>query len=348
MVNGVSLVPVLPNHRFDETALIHYLRGRLPGFDSEVVVRQFQGGQSNPTFHLQAGDHAYVLRKKPSGKLLPSAHAIDREFAVMKALAGTAVPVPAMHLLCDDESVIGQMFFVMDHIPGRVFNTRTLPGMVPAERAAIYDAAVRTIAALHSVDHRAAGLADYGRAEGYAARQLSRWSKQYQASKVEENPAMDRVIDWLGRHLPTKERVSVVHGDSGLHNMIFHPTEPRVVALIDWELSTIGHPLADLGYFCVGYHLPPGDPRGLSDVDYRALGIPDEAAVTAAYSQYTGQPVEDWSFFLLFSMFRTAAIRAGILKRAMDGNAADPNGMEIGQRYRALAEIIWSMANELP
>lgn len=342
-----ALVDILPNHRFDVAALTRYLRERLPGFDGDVRIRQFQGGQSNPTYRINAGTHTYVLRKKPSGKLAPSAHAVEREYAVMSALSSTEVPVPAMRLLCTDESVIGQTFVIMDYVPGRVFSKRDLPGIEPADRASIYDAAVKTLATLHRIDHRSVGLGEYGRPDGYVARTLSRWSRQYEQTKVEENAAMDNVIAWLQRHVPTRERTSIVHGDCSLGNFIFHPVAPQAVALIDWELSTIGHPLADLAYFCIGYHLPPDDPRGLGNVDYRALGIPDEEAVVAAYSRYVEDDVTDWSFFLILSMFRMAAIRVGILRRAMDGNAADADALAAGARYRGLADATWHMARAL-
>jgi aminoglycoside phosphotransferase (APT) family kinase protein len=340
------LVPVLPNHRFDETALVRHLRGRLPGFDGKIVVRQFQGGQSNPTFHLATPAGNYVLRKKPPGKLLPSAHAVDREFQVMKALEGSGVPVPRMRLLCEDDGVIGQMFFVMDHVQGRVFNDRLLPGCTKAERAALYDETARVLATLHKVDYRAVGLERFGKPQGYIARQVSRWARQYEASKVEENPAMDNLVKWLEGNLPATDEESIVHGDYRIGNLIFHPTESRVVAVLDWELATLGHPLSDLGYCCISWHSPPGEALGLSGTNYRELGIPDEAGFLAAYKAHGGRPLEHWDFFLIFSLFRSAAIRAGVYRRALDGNAADARGREIGGAYRALAETGWALVRD--
>ena len=247
-----ALVPVLPNHRFDEAALVRYLAGRLPGFEGgrPVTVRQFQGGQSNPTFHVQTEAGAYVLRKKPPGKLLPSAHAVEREYRVLSALQDSGVPVPRTRLLCEDPSIIGTPFFVMDHVPGRVFADRVMKPATAAERAAVYEDMARVLAALHRVDWRAAGLEGFGRPERYMARQVERWTKQWEASKVEEMPAMDRLIAWLPAHLPEEDEAAIAHGDFRLGNLILHPTEPRIVAVLDWELCTIGHPLADLGYTC--------------------------------------------------------------------------------------------------
>ena len=345
------LVPVLENHRFDEAALARFLAGRLPGFGgAEPVVRQFQGGQSNPTFHLRAGDHDYVLRKKPPGLLLPSAHAVEREFRVMAALAGSGVPVPAMRLLCEDAAVIGTPFFVMDHVPGRVFADRVMRAGTPTERRAVYDDLARVLAALHAVDWRVAGLGDFGRAEGYMVRQIARWTKQWEASKVEEMPAMDRVSAWLAVRPPMQEETAIAHGDFRLGNVILHPTEPRVVAVLDWELATLGHPLADLAYACLTYHLPPG-PTGLTGVlgaDVQALDIPTEAEFVAAYCAAAGRaPPQDLGVFLVFSMFRLAAIVAGVWRRALDGNAADPRAIGYRERYRGMAEAAWGIAQRV-
>ncbi len=345
-MSDAHLVPVLANHRFDEAALVRYLRGKLPGFDGDVKVRQFQGGQSNPTFHIATPAGNYVLRKKPPGKLLPSAHAVDREFAVMKALGASGVPVPGMRLLCDDDAIIGQMFFVMDHVEGRVFNDRLLPGCTVAERAAMYDETARVLALLHAVDYRAVGLESFGKPQGYIARQVSRWAKQYEASKVEENAAMDNLVVWLNKNLPATDENSIVHGDYRIGNLMFHPTEPKVVAVLDWELATLGHPLSDLGYCCIAWHSPPGEALGLAGTNYRELGIPDEAGFLAAYKAHGGRPLAHWDFFLIFSMFRSAAIRAGVYRRALDGNAADAKGLEIGGAYRSLAERAWALVQE--
>jgi aminoglycoside phosphotransferase (APT) family kinase protein len=346
-----ALAPVLPNHRFDEVALARHLAGQLPGFDGgTVTVRQFQGGQSNPTFHVQTEAGAYVLRKKPPGKLLPSAHAVEREYRVLSALQGTDVPVPRTRLLCEDASVIGTPFFVMDHMPGRVFPDRVMKPATPEERVAVYEDMARVLAALHRVDWRAAGLEGFGRPERYMARQIERWTKQWEASKVEEMPAMDRLIAWLPAHLPEEDEATIAHGDFRLGNLILHPTEPRVVALLDWELCTIGHPLADLGYTCLTYHMAPG-PDGIAGTwgtDLAGTGIPSEREFVASYCAHVGRPVpEKLDVFIVFSMFRLAAIVAGVWRRALDGNAADPSAIGYRDRYRGMAERAWQIAEAM-
>lgn len=346
-----ELVPVLENHRFDEAALARYLAGRLPRFEGGgLTVRQFQGGQSNPTFHLATPSGAYVLRKKPPGRLLPSAHAVEREFRVMRALAGSGVPVPAMRLLCEDAAVIGTPFFVMDHVEGRIFADRVMRSGTPAERRAVYDDLARVLAALHRVDWRAAGLADFGKAEGYLERQVQRWTRQWEAAKVEEMPEMDRVADWLAARTRMEEETAIAHGDYRLGNVIIHPTEPRIVAVLDWELATLGHPLADLAYACLTYHLPPG-PSGLTGVlgtEHESLGIPTEVEFVTAYSRAAGRPVpQDLDVFLVFSMFRLASIVAGVWRRALDGNAADPRAIGYRERYRSMAEAAWAIAERM-
>lgn len=345
------LVPVLENHRFDEAALARYLAGKLPGFDGTgLTVRQFQGGQSNPTFHLQTPTGAYVLRKKPPGRLLPSAHAVEREFRAMQALKDSAVPVPQMRLLCEDDGVIGTPFFVMDHVPGRIFADRVMVSGTPAERRAVYDDLARVLAALHRVDWRAAGLADFGRAERYMERQVARWTKQWEQAKVEEMPAMDRVAAWLAANLPDEEEAAIAHGDFRLGNVIIHPTEPRIVAVLDWELATLGHPLADLGYACLTYHMPPG-PSGLTGVqgmDYEPMGIPTQEEFVATYCAAAGRPIpKELDLFIAFSMFRLASIVAGVWRRALDGNAADPRAIGYRERYRGMAEGAWAIARRL-
>jgi aminoglycoside phosphotransferase (APT) family kinase protein len=347
MTGEAVLVPVLPNHRFDEAALDRYLRAHLAGYAGDAEIRQFQGGQSNPTYHLRTRDQDFVLRKKPPGVLLASAHAVDREYAVLSALAETDVPVPRTRLLCADESIIGQMFYVMDHVPGRVFPEGLLPGLSPEERGAIYDSMNDVFARLHKVDFRAVGLESFGKADGYVARQVSRWTKQYVASNVPDCPAMNRVIEWLPQNDPHDDEASIVHGDFRLGNLIVHPTEPRVVAVLDWELATIGHPLADLAYNCMSYHLPAVSGRGFADVDLSALGIPGEEAYLASYCRRTGRStVPNWNFYMVFSLFRIAAILAGVYRRGLDGNASDSQAVERGAVYQAMAEIAWSVAQK--
>jgi aminoglycoside phosphotransferase (APT) family kinase protein len=347
--------PVAEGHAFDTAALERYLADRLPGFEGPLSVEQFKGGQSNPTYKLITPGGAYVMRAKPgpAAKLLPSAHAIDREFRVMSALAGTGVPVPRMHLLCEDESVIGRAFYVMEFVQGRVLWDPSLPDMSNTQRSAIYDEMNRVIAALHNVDVMKAGLADYGKPGNYFERQIARWTKQYQASITQPIEAMDRLIEWLPAHIPAGARddaqVSVVHGDFRLDNLVFHPTEPRVLAVLDWELSTLGHPLADFSYHCMAWHIPPGAFRGLGGVDIASLGIPDEAAYVRRYCERTGRAdpqalMADWNFYLAYNLFRIAGILQGIAKRVEDGTASSAQAKQAAAGAKPLAEMGWRFA----
>ena len=340
-----QLVPVLPQHRFDEARLAAYLAGRVPGGGGTMRVRQFQGGQSNPTFVLETDAGRLVMRKKPPGPLLPSAHAVDREVRVLRALEGTAVPVPRVLLFCEDETVIGTPFYVMEHVPGRVFTDRTLPGCEPAERAAIYGDMARVLAELHKVDWRAAGLEGFGKPQGYVARQVRRWTGQYLDSKVEDCPAMDHLAAWLAAQPPLPEEDAIAHGDYRLGNLVLHPTEPRVVAVLDWELATLGHPLADLAYNCLVYHLPVNTDGGLEPGSAAALGLPTEADYVAAYCERAGRDgAPGLEALVVFSMFRLAAILVGVLRRALDGNAADAGAVERGRQYWGIAEKAWGIA----
>lgn len=346
MSSAVELVPVRESHRFDEQRLAAYLAERLPDFRAPFTLRQFQGGQSNPTFLIEAGGRRWVLRKKPPGKLLPSAHMVEREYRVIRALADTDVPVAPAPLLCEDAEIIGTAFYVMEFVDGRVFSDPALTGLSPRERAGIYDAMNNTLAKLHKVDWRAVGLGDFGRPENYVARQIARWSKQYESSKTGDVPEMDHLIAWLPQHVPPKDETTLVHGDFRLGNMIFHPTEPRVMAVLDWELSTLGHPLSDLAYNCMLYRLPADLPtvRGFGDVDLAALGIPDERAYVAAYARRTGRdPGADWPFFLAFSFFRYAAIVQGVYARALQGNASSSSAEQLGRTAPRLAAIGWKL-----
>lgn len=334
-----ELGPPLEAHRFDEARLAAYLAERIPGFDPDCTIRQFLGGQSNPTFMVRSGTSRYVLRKKPPGRLLPSAHAVDREFRVISALANTDVPVPKAHLLCDDDSVIGQMFYVMDYVPGRVFTDPAMPGCDKDDRSAMYHAATGILGTLHSVDHVEAGLDDFGRPSAYVARQVTRWSQQYEASKIDQCPDMDRLIQWLPDNDPGDERTSIVHGDYRPGNLIFSPATPDVAAVLDWELATIGHPLADLGYFLMPFSLDAGTAiGGLGGIDLDALGIPAPDDLLATYARSAGyDEPPNVDFYIVFAMFRLAAILAGVLKRGLDGNAADPRAIEQGRTFRQLA-----------
>lgn len=347
--------PVAEQHRFDTAALEAYLRQHLPGFEGPLSVEQFKGGQSNPTYKLTTPARSYVMRAKPGpvARLLPSAHAIEREFTVMKALHGTAVPVARMHVLCDDESVIGRAFYIMEYVEGRVLWEQSLPSLTPAERGAIYDEMNRVIAALHSVDFREHGLADYGKPGNYFERQIARWTKQYQASITQPIEAMDRLIEWLPAHIPDSARdesqISIVHGDYRLDNLIFHPSEPRVLAVLDWELSTIGHPLADFSYHCMSWHIPPGAFRGIGGLDLASLGIPNEREYVRRYCERTGRAdpdavMADWNFYLAYNLFRIAGILQGIAKRVEDGTASSAQARQAGAGARPLAEMGWRFA----
>ena len=340
---GAELVPVLPNHRFDEAAMVRYLAPLLPGVGQGCEVRQFQGGQSNPTFHLATPGHQYVLRKKPPGTLLASAHAVEREFRVMQALAGTDVPVPHMRLLCEDPGVIGTSFYVMDFMPGRIFADRAMPGVDPAHRTAAYTDVAHVLARLHAVDPVAVGLGDFGRTGRYVARQIDRWTRQYRAARLDAEPAMDWLIDWLTAHLPQDDETTIAHGDYRIGNLILHPTQPRVVAVLDWELSTLGHPLADLAYCCIPWRLPP-EQMGLVGLD--VPGLPTETEFVSAYCVAAGRPIPaTLEYFMVFSLFRWAAIVAGVYRRALDGNASDATRAQAaGTRFRALAQRAQAIA----
>ena len=353
----VGTRPVSGAHAFDTAALGAWMTQHVEDFAGPLGVEMFKGGQSNPTYKLITPGRTYVMRAKPGpvAKLLPSAHAIEREFAVMRGLAGTDVPVARMHALCEDESVIGRAFYIMEFVEGRVLWDQTLPGMTPAERGAIYDEMNRVIAALHKVDYAARGLADYGKPGNYFERQIGRWSKQYQASVTQPITEMDRLIDWLPAHIPASARdeglTSIVHGDYRLDNVIFHPTEPRILAVLDWELSTLGHPLADFSYHCMAWHIPPGTFRGIGGVDLASLGIPSEQDYIHRYCERTGlatpeQLAPDWNFYLAYNMFRIAAILQGIAKRVEAGTASSAQARASGAGARPMAELAWSFAQK--
>ncbi|HEY8242979.1 MAG: phosphotransferase [Vicinamibacteria bacterium] len=343
--------PVADAHRFDVASVERYLREHIDGFRGPLSVAQFEGGQSNPTFRLDAPDASYVLRRKPPGKLLPSAHAVDREFRVMRALAGTAVPVPECLCLCSDEEVIGSMFYVMRHVEGRVLWDPLLPGMSPDARAAVFDDTNRVIAALHAIDPASVGLADYGKPGNYFARQIDRWSRQYKASEIDPIPAMDRLIEWLPHNIPAGDETAIVHGDYRLDNLIFHPVEPRVIAVLDWELSTLGHPMADFSYHMMAWRLSGDEFRGLKGADLASLGIPSEQAYVSRYLARRGiakrPDARAWRFYMAYNMFRLAAILQGVMARAVAGNASSAKALEAGRRARPLAERGWAEAEQL-
>ena len=340
--------PLAPHNAFDEARLATWMVANVPGFQGPMSVAQFKGGQSNPTYLLTASGHRYVLRRKPQGDLLPSAHAVDREFRVISALASTDVPVAKTHALCEDTNVIGSMFYVMDHVEGRIFWDPTLPGMKATERSAYYLEMNRVMAALHNVDPVAIGLADYGRPGAYLERQVARWTRQYKAAETEPIEAADLLIDWLPHHMPTEGQTRIVHGDYRLDNVIFHPTEPRIVAVLDWELSTLGDPMVDFAYHCMTWHMPAGRSRGLWGADLAMLGIPSESDYRALYMQRTGRSTAvaeaEWTYYLVFNMFRLVGILQGIAKRAELGTASNASAVETAKRARPLAEQAWTLA----
>jgi aminoglycoside phosphotransferase (APT) family kinase protein len=332
-------------HEIDAALLERYLSDHLPGFRGPLEIRQFEGGQSNPTYFLQAASGDYVLRKKPPGQLLPSAHAVEREYRVMTALRASGVPVPPTELLCADASVIGTPFFVMGCVDGRVFRQPHLPGVPAADRRAMYDDMVDVLARLHRVDVTAVGLADYGKPGNYYARQIARWGQQYVAAKTDEIAAMDHLMEWLPANIPPGDETSIVHGDYRVENLIFHPTEPRIVAVVDWELSTLGHPLGDLAYNCLTYHLSPEALGRVEAVATDRAGMPDEATYVKEYCRRTGrESIPQWNFYLAFSMFRLASILQGVYARGLQGNAASAYALQRGAAARQIADQAWAIA----
>jgi len=336
--------PVRAEHALDEAKLAGYLAEHIDGFTPPLSLGQCQGGMSNPTFVLtDAAGKNYVLRKKPPGDLLPSAHAVDREYRVITALGPTEVPVPETYVLCEDENIIGQAFYVMGFENGRVFRTLTLPGMTADERAAIYAAMGDTLAKLHKVDFNAVGLDTFGRIGGYAERQVARWSKQYEAQKTDDLTDMDSLMDWLPAHMPTGTETTLVHGDFRLENMIFHPTEVRVLAVVDWELSTLGDPMSDLAYNCLPYYMPDPNRGDITNLD-PATGIPLMPDYVAAYAAATGRRAEaDWTFYVVLSLFRIAAIAQGVYYRGLQGNASSPEALKRKDSARNFSRLAWQL-----
>jgi aminoglycoside phosphotransferase (APT) family kinase protein len=341
----IGTKPVEERHRIDVASLEKFLRMKIRD------VEQFKGGQSNPTYRFaDAQGRRYVLRRKPPGKLLPSAHAVDREYRVIKALYEIRFPVARPHVLCEDESIIGTAFYVMDYVEGRVLWDQSLPGMSKAERFAIWDELNRVIANLHLVDYRAVGLEGFGKPGNYIERQIGRWTRQYRASETERVTAMDNLIDWLPKNIPPEAATTVVHGDYRLDNAIFHPTEPRILAVLDWELSTLGDPLADFAYHCMSWHIPPGQFRGIAGLDFAALGIPSEREYVELYCKRTRRGAIDpshWDFYIAYNLFRIAAILQGILKRVVDGTAASAHARDAGSRAKPLAELGWQQVEKI-
>jgi acyl-CoA dehydrogenase len=312
---------------------------------AQLTSSPLTGGQSNPTYRLKSAQQQFVLRKKPSGPLLPSAHAVDREYRVIHALQGSDVPVPKVYAYSDDESIVGTPFYLMEFLDGRVMVDQALPGMDKQERAAIYAEMNRVMAALHKVDPLSVGLDTFGKAGNYFDRQIKRWGRSYKEAPAEDIPEMHALIDWLPQHIPAGDITCVVHGDYRLDNLVFHPTEPRALGLLDWELSTLGHPMADFSYHCMSWHVPPALWRGIGGLDLQALGIPQEKDYVQKYIDATGfEGQEHWDFYIAYNLFRMAAILQGIMRRALDGTAAAADALETGKKGRALAEIAWQYA----
>ena len=337
---------VRPAHRFEVGAMEDYMRKHVEGFSGSIAsVRQFKYGQSNPTFILSDPGHNYVMRKKPPGKLLPSAHAVDREYRIISALQVTDVPVPKTYALCNDDSVIGTAFYIMELVEGRIFRDAAAKDASDVgERAEIFDSMNKTLASIHLVDWKALGLTDFGKPGNYMARQAGRWGKQYEAAKTEEIESMDLLIKWLSENMPDDDSPSIVHGDFRLENLIIHPTEPRVVAVLDWEISTLGHPLADLAYNCLNYYIPhtENERLGYQGLNLQDLGIPSEDDVIDSYCQRTGSSrTPHWKFFIAFSLFRLAAIAQGVYKRGLDGNASSETAKLHGVYAKFLSELGW-------
>ena len=343
-------VEVKEAHKFDVRRLDEFLAGAVAGYRGPLTVRQFEGGQSNPTYLLTTPDRKYVLRRKPPGVLLKSAHAVDREFRVIAALGGVGFPVPEALAFSADDQVIGTMFYVMSHVDGRVFKDSSMPDLDHDQRAAVFDSANRTLAALHTVDYTAIGLGDFGRPGNYFARQIARWSQQYDASRTEDIPEMDRLIAWLPGAVPEGDATAcLLHGDFSFHNLLVHPTEPRVVAVLDWELSTVGHPLGDLMYHMMEWYRPEGiDVRGtLKNKDLAALGIPDADRYAALYARRAGIRLDgNLAFYRAYNLFRVAAILQGVAARLRQGIAASADAAELALRVRPIAVAAWAEARE--
>ncbi|MET0293628.1 MAG: phosphotransferase [Phenylobacterium sp.] len=338
---NVGTTAVREGYAFDEAALERWMADNVDGYAGPLSVEQFKGGQSNPTYRLRTPGRSYVLRRRPPGPILQGAHAVDREARVMTGLGAAGFPAPRIFGLCTDDEVIGSWFYVMEMVEGRIFWDGAFPEVSREERPAYFDAMNATIAALHSVDYEAVGLGDYGRPGNYFARQIGRWSRQYlEDVEAGRDPNMDALVEWLPTAIPPGEESSIVHGDFRCDNMIFHPTEPRVLAVLDWELSTLGHPLADFAYHAMMYQMPPDIVAGLGGADLAALNVPTEAEYIAAYCRRTGREgIPNWDFYVAFSYFRIAAIFHGIKGRAIRGTAASAHAQERAQHFPALAAL---------
>ncbi len=348
-MSEVILTPIRKGHEFDLFSLGRFLDANIEGYRGPFTIRQFDGGQSNPTFLIESATGRYVLRKQPPGILLPSAHQVDREHRVMHALRSTSLPVPQMLALCEDSSVIGTKFYIMEMVEGRLYTTTALPELSKQDRWDVYMDMARILARLHAVDPQSVGLDDFGRPGNYFARQVSRWSKQYIASQTETIEAMDSLIEWLPDNLPDQTPPRIVHGDYRMGNVLLHETEPRVVAVLDWELCTLGDGMADLGYWCQEYHSPASKKPGMiAGADLEELGIPTEMELVDAYCQFAQrQPIENWLFYVAFNLFRSAGIIQGVYKRGLDGNASSETALEYEGAARERSELAWSIVQSM-
>lgn len=342
-------VPVREQHRFDQPALERWMAQHVEGYAGPLTIDQFKGGQSNPTYRLRTPGHSYVLRRKPPGELLKGAHAVEREARVMAALGQAGFPVPRIHGLCTDDSVIGSWFFVMDLVEGRIFWDAGFADVPSADRAAYMDAMNATLATLHTIDPQSIGLGDYGKAGGYVARQVARWSAQYLSDELAgRHPAMDKLVEWLPRHLPATDDVAITHGDFRADNLIFHASEPRVLAVLDWELSTLGDPLADFAYHAMMFRMPPDILGGIAGRDLAAAGLPGESAYVEAYCRRTGRDgIAELDFYIAFNMFRFASILHGIKGRAARGTASSAEAHAMGERFARVADLAWAQAQRV-
>jgi aminoglycoside phosphotransferase (APT) family kinase protein len=346
----IGVKPVEERHRIDAGRLEDFLKRNLENFRGPLTIEQFKGGQSNPTYRVTADGKRYALRRKPPGKLLPSAHAVDREFRVISALHKIGFPVARPYVLCEDDAVIGTAFYLMDCVDGRILWDLALPGVSKAERRAIWEELNRVIALLHSVDYKAVGLADFGKAGSYIERQVGRWTKQYLASETVKIEAMDNLIAWLPKNIPATDETAIVHGDYRLDNTVFHPTEPRLLAVLDWELSTLGDPLADFAYHCMPWHIPVASSRGIGGLPLEELGIPSEREYTELYFRRTGRKGVDpsvWDYYMAYNLFRIAAILQGIAKRVLEGTASSEHAREAGSRAPAMAALGWAQVEKI-
>ena len=348
MTTSNSGEPQPPFSAQQHSALAHYLRTHVGQFSGLPVLKALTGGQSNPTYLVDAGGESYVLRKKPPGKLLNSAHAIEREYRILSALRDSSVPVPQVHALCEDPSIIGSPFYVMAFVQGRTFVDPSLPAVPAAQRSAIYDELNRVICRLHKLDFATYGLEDFGKPANFLERQLNRWTRQYRESETEKIPAMEHLIAWLPQNLPTTGETSIVHGDFRIDNMIFHPTEPRILAVLDWELSTLGNPLIDFAYHCMSWRVTPEEFRGLHGHDLATLGIPCEDEYVRKYcQQMEREDIPHWNYYIVFNMFRMAAILQGIWWRAKNGNASSPEAEKTGRLAIPMAQAGWRQVEHM-